>query len=98
MIDEFHQHLIEKSACFFVDDPELMLKTECLIKHLGGKKAIDPSGDDCDSSVGTFIMFVLRDYLEFSGLLPEKKRVPAKELALLSHKKSVYEGFVAQLS
>jgi len=74
-----------------------MHKAECLIKHLGGVKQIDPSGDDCDSSVGTFIMFVLRDYLEYAGLLPEKKKVPAKYLALLIHKKTVYEEFVAKL-
>lgn len=98
VIDEFHQHLIDKSATFFCADPELMLKAECLIKHLGGAKQIDPSGDDCDSSVGTFIMFVLRDFLEFSGLLPEKKRVPAKELALLAHKKAVFEEFNAKLT
>lgn len=57
-----------------------LVQAECLIKHLGGMKEIDPSGDDCDSSVGTFIMFVLRDFLEHSGLLPEKKSVPAREL------------------
>lgn len=90
--------MIEKSANFFCDDLDIMLKAECLIKHMGGSKQIDPSGDDCDSSVGTFVMFVLRDFLEFSGLLPEKKRVPAKELALLMHKKTVYAGFIAQLS
>ena len=98
VIEEFHQHLIDKSETFFTEDPEIMLRAECLIKHLGGHKEIDPSGDECDSSVGTFIMFVLRDFLEFSGLLPEKKRVPAKELALLLHKKTVYQGFVAELT
>jgi len=98
VIEEFHQHLIEKSANFYSEDPEIMLKAECLIKHLGGPKEIDPSGEECDSSVGTFIMFVLRDFLEFAGLLPEKKRVPAKELALLLHKKTVYQGFLTQLT
>jgi len=43
-------------------------------------------------------MFVLRDFLEFSGLLPEKKRVPAKELALLIHKQEVYNGFIDRLT
>lgn len=95
VIEEFHQHLISKSETFFCEDPEIMLKAECLIKHLGGPKSIDPSGDECDSSVGTFVMFVLRDFLEFSGLLPEKKRAPAKELALLLHKQTVYQGFLA---
>lgn len=98
VIEEFHQYLIDKSNTFFSEDAELMLKTQCLIEHLGGVKEIDPSGDECDSSVGTFVMFVLRDYLEFAGLLPDKKRVPSRELALLEHKKTVYQGFVAQLS
>ena len=69
-----------------------------MIKHLGGHKEIDPSGENCDSSVGTFIMFVLRDYLEFSGLLPEKKRVPAKELQLFIYKKELYEEFLDKLT
>ena len=69
-----------------------------MIDHLGGKAQIDPSGDDCDSSIGTFIMFVIRDYLEFSGLMPEKKRVHAKELALLQYKKQLYEGFVVRIN
>ena len=98
VIEEFHQYLIDKSGTFFSDTPELMLQVECLIKHLGGTRQIDPSGDDCDSSVGTFTMFVIRDYLEFSGLLPDKKRVPARELALLNHKKVVYEEFITRLN
>ena len=98
VIEEFHQYLIEKSETFFSDEAEIMLRAECLIKHLGGPKEIDPSCDECDSSVGTFVMFVLRDYLEFSGLLPEKKRVPGKELALLKHKKAVYTDFIGRLS
>ena len=90
--------MLTKSENFFAEDPEILLRAECLIKHLGGHKQIDPSCDDCDSSVGTFIMFVLRDFLEFSGLIPEKKIVPAKQLALLEHKMSVYEGFLAELT
>jgi len=59
---------------------------------------IDPSCEDCDSSVGTFVMFVIRDYLEFCGLLPKKHRVPAKELALLEYKQTLYQSFVAQIN
>ena len=98
VIEEFHQHLIDQSSSFSCEDPEVMLKTECLIKHLGGFKQIDPSGDDSDSSVGTFMMFVIRDFLEFSGLLTNKKRIPGRDLALLLHKKEVYESFVTQLT
>ena len=98
VIEVFHKYLINKSAQFASEDPDTLLHAACLIEHLGGYKAIDPSGEDCDSSVGTFAMFVIRDYLEFAGLLPEKKRVPAKELALLTHKKQLFEGFVAKLS
>jgi len=43
-------------------------------------------------------MFVLRDYLEYSGLLPEKKRVPAKELQLYIYKKELYEEFLDMLT
>jgi len=43
-------------------------------------------------------MFILRDYLEFSGLLPEKKRVLPKELALLEHKQKVYKDFLQRLN
>ena len=101
VIEEFHQHLIDQSSSFACEDPEVMLKTECLIKHLGGFKQIDPSGDDSDSSVGTFMMFVIRDFLQFSAILPAAKadkRQPKKELALLMHKKEVFEGFVGQLT
>ena len=93
VIEDFHQYLIEKSANFFSDDAETLLRAQCLIDHLGGPEKIDPSDDDCDSSVGTFVMFVVRDYLEFCGLMPGKKRQPAKELAMLEFKKSLYEQF-----
>ena len=43
-------------------------------------------------------MFILRDFLEFSGLLTNKKRIPGRDLALLLHKKEVYESFVTQLT
>jgi len=97
VIESFHQYLIDKSAEFCSEDPEILLRTSVLIEHLGGYQKIDPSGEDCDSSVGTFVMFVLRDYLEFCGLLPKKNRVPAKELALLEHKQTLYQNFVAQI-
>lgn len=93
VIDNFHQYLIEKSASFFSEDAEILLRTQCLIEHLGGPDKIDPSGDDCDSSVGTFVMFVVRDYLECCGLMAGKKRQPAKELAMLEYKKTLYEQF-----
>jgi len=98
VIEDFHQYLIEKSANFFSEDPEILLRAQCLIEHLGGHKKIDPSGDDCDSSVGTFVMFVIRDYLEFCGLIPGKKRQPAKELVLLEYKMSLFKEFSQKLA
>ena len=98
VIEDFHQYLIEKSQNFYSDDPEVLLRTQCLIEHLGGAKKIDPSGDDCDSSVGTFVMFVIRDYLEFAGLIANKKKQPSKELALLEHKKALFSSFAQRLS
>ena len=78
VIDEFHQYLLDSESTLSCIDPETMLKTECLIKHLGGLDQIDPSCEECDSSVGTFMMFVLRDFLEYAGLLTKKKSIPGK--------------------
>jgi len=68
-----------------------MARVECLVKHLGGSVNVDPSAEACDSSVSTFVMFVLRDALEYSGLLPEKKRMPSRELKLCTYKRDLYQ-------
>jgi len=47
---------------------------------------IDPTCDDCDNSGGSFMMFALRDALEFSGLLPNRKKNPAREIKLALYK------------
>lgn len=70
-----------------MEDQEFLFRLECLIKHLGGSKEVDPSADECDSSVGTFLMFVIRDALEHAGLLIEKKCHPNKAHKLALHKR-----------
>ena len=61
---------------------ETLFKIQCLILHIGGTENINPHHEDTDSSVGAFMMFVIKDALEFSGLIPEKKRVPAREIRI----------------
>ena len=63
-ISDLHGYLTSKPAEFKLDDLDLLLHTECLVKHLGGQSEINPSAEDNDSSVGTFVMFILRDALE----------------------------------
>ena len=90
--DEFHDYLISKtSEQFEFDNLDKMVKLECLIKHLGGYANVDPSAETCDSSVGTFTMFVLRDALEYAGLLPAKKRSPHREFNLCNFKQKLYQ-------
>jgi hypothetical protein len=95
---ELHEYLMEKSKNFNFTDVSHMLKVECLIKHLGGTKNVDPSADDSDSSIGTFCMFVIRDALEHYGLLPERTLHVEKQLALCEHKKQLYEGMLTRLN
>ena len=66
------------------------MQLEVLLAHLGGNERTDPHHEDTDSSVGTFLMFAVRDALEHCGLLPEVKRNPAREYALSAHKETFY--------
>ena len=74
------------------------MRLECLIKHLGGPVNVDPSAEANDSSVSTFVMFVLRDALEFAGLMPDKKRIPHREFKLYNHKRDFYQKHLEQLN
>lgn len=47
---------------------------------------IDPSCEESDNHGGAFMMFAIRDALEFAGLLPNRKRNPAREFKLALHK------------
>ena len=89
-ISDLHGYLTSKPAEFKLDDLDVLLHTECLVKHLGGQSEINPSAEDNDSSVGTFVMFILRDALEQVGLMPEKKVVPHCELKLRNHKRQLF--------
>ena len=64
-----------------------MFRVQCLIKHFADEElAIDPTGDDCDNSGGSFLMFAIRDALEFGGLLPHRKKNPAMEIRVALYK------------
>ena len=95
--DDFYDYLLTAAEKLVLDDPAHLVKVECLIKHLGGTGAIDPHHSDGDSSVGTFMMFILKDALQFAGLVPDKKKYTAKELKLHTYKKGLYEQFFEQL-
>ena len=97
-IGELHTYLVNGSQKFTFDDLEHLVKIECLIQHLGGPINVDPSAEACDSSVSTFVMFVLRDALEYAGLMPEKKRVPHRELKLCVYKNTFYTQKLEQLN
>jgi hypothetical protein len=97
-VTELHVYLTSKSKEFVFDDLEHMARMECLVQHLGGTSQVDPSAEACDSSVSTFVMFVLRDALEFSGLLPDKKRVPHRELQLCHWKRDMYQKNLSKLN
>ena len=97
-IEELHVYLISMSAQFEFENLEHMARMECLVKHLGGFAQVDPSAEDADSSVSTFVMFVLRDALEYAGLLPDKKRVPHRELKLCNFKKDMFQQTLSKLN
>ena len=42
-IEELHTYLVNGSQKFTFDDLEHLIRVECLIKHLGGYNAVDPS-------------------------------------------------------
>ena len=82
VVDEFGDYIQEKAEIFALDDPAIICKIEVLLNHLGGNSKTDPHHEDTDSSVGTFLMFAVRDGLEFCGLLPGSKRVYHAEYSL----------------
>jgi len=95
--DDFYDYLQINTKKLLLDDPAHLAKVECLLNHLGGPSMIDPHHSDGDSSVGTFMMFIMKDALQYAGLLPEKSRRPGKEIRLCNYKKGLYEQFHAQL-
>ena len=97
-IEEFNDYLHSNASKLILDDVAHLVKVECLLQHLGGSSMVDPHHADGDSSVGTFIMFVIKDALQHAGLLPDKKRVPAQELRLCNYKKTLFEQQQAQLN
>jgi hypothetical protein len=77
--DEFGDYITEKTDIFAVSEPALIVQLEILLQHLGGAERTDPHHEDTDSSVGTFLMFAVKDGLENCGLIPNMRRIPQKE-------------------
>jgi hypothetical protein len=61
--DDFYDYLQINTKKLLLDDPAHLAKVECLLNHLGGPSMIDPHHSDGDSSVGTFMMFIMKDAL-----------------------------------
>lgn len=78
VVDDFGEYIQEKVDCFAIDDPAVMMQLEVLLYHLGGADRTDPHNEDTDSSVGTFLMFAVRDALLHCGLLPTIKANPPR--------------------
>lgn len=77
---------ITQSITHFDFSEHTLFRVQCLITHLGGEEFIDPGCEKSDNAGGAFMMFAIRDALEFSGLLPNRKKHPAKELKLAHYK------------
>ena len=52
---------------------------------------IEPHHTDNDSSVGTFVMFIIKDALNYAGVVLDKRRAPNKEIRLCNYKKGLYD-------
>jgi len=76
---------------------ETLLKLECLITHLGGVDHVEPHHELNDSSVCTFMTFVLREVLTYLGLLPSKEPVYCTEFKICTLKQTLYQDFAIQL-
>lgn len=64
---------------------------------MGGEDCINPDHDDNDSSVCTFMMFVIKDVVEFSGLLPSQVSQPTKQFQVNKHKKQVFAKYLDEI-
>jgi hypothetical protein len=78
VVDDFGEYIQEKIESFAINDPAVIMQLEVLLYHLGGHERTDPHHEDTDSSVGTFLMFAVKDALLHCGLLPEMKSNPPR--------------------
>eukprot|EP00352_Strombidinopsis_acuminata_P002466 CAMPEP_0176399216 /NCGR_PEP_ID=MMETSP0126-20121128/46571_1 /TAXON_ID=141414 ORGANISM="Strombidinopsis acuminatum, Strain SPMC142" /NCGR_SAMPLE_ID=MMETSP0126 /ASSEMBLY_ACC=CAM_ASM_000229 /LENGTH=188 /DNA_ID=CAMNT_0017774641 /DNA_START=1253 /DNA_END=1819 /DNA_ORIENTATION=- len=85
--DEMAEYIPNTIETFDLNNLDKLLEIEALITHMGGADYIDPDHDDNDSSVCTFMMFVIKDVVEFCGLLPSSASQPTKQFQLAKHKK-----------
>lgn len=76
--DDLSEYILEKVENFAIEDPAIIMQLEVLLHHLGGPEFTDPHNEDTDSSVGTFLMFAIRDALISCGLLPTCKVIPGR--------------------
>lgn len=83
---------------FDLNNLDNLLRIEALITHMGGPDHIDPDHDDNDSSVCTFMMFVIKDVVEFCGLLPSQVSQPTKQFLLNKHKKQVFTKYIEEIN
>lgn len=58
--------------------PEQMARLECLVQLIGGEAKCDPDCEDGDSGICQFVMFIMKDALEYLGLIGDKK--PANQV------------------
>lgn len=70
--DEMAEYIPQTVESFDLNNLDKLLQIEALISHMGGEDYINPDHDDNDSSVCTFMMFVIKDIAEFCGLLPSQ--------------------------
>ncbi len=68
----------EKCAADFDFSPCNLNKIQKLIEHIGGIDCIDPHHMQSDSSIGAFMMYVIKDACDYAGLMPKKKEVPSR--------------------
>ena len=60
--------------------PPTIYRVSTMLDRFGGVDFVDPLHEDNDESVGSFIMFVIRDACDFAGLRPKKSSQPHREI------------------
>lgn len=74
-VEDFDNFLLKKAEEFNLEQmsSEQMARLECLVELIGGEAKCDPECDDVDSSICQFIMFIMKDALQFLGLAGSDK-------------------------
>ncbi len=69
---------IESTSIVFDFSDETIARVSKIVELLGGIEGVDPHADENDNSIGAFLMFVLKDACEYSGLNPKRKDIPER--------------------